>query len=107
MRGQVAFITALLISATLSAQNHTETKSPQGSVETKIKGKLIDARRDTEPKCRVAADTKEYGIIIPDGTFLVFDEGGNQNRQRDPNRQHIQSGIHHNVQIKDGSGLIN
>lgn len=82
MRGHVAFVTALLISASLSAQNHTETKSPQGSVETKIKGKLIDARCHTEPKCRVAADTKEYGIIIPDGTFLVFDEGGNQKVQR-------------------------
>ena len=82
MRANVAFITALLIAATLGAQTHTDTKSPQGSVETKIKGKLIDARCHTEPKCRVAADTKEYGIIIPDGTFLVFDEGGNHKVQR-------------------------
>ena len=82
VRGHFVYITALLISATLGGQTHTDVKSPRGSVETKIKGKLIDARCHTEPKCRVAADTKEYGIIIPDGTFLVFDEGGNHKVQR-------------------------
>jgi hypothetical protein len=82
VRGRVAYLAAVLISAAFGAQAPPATKGPEGSVETKIKGKLIDARCHTEPKCRVAADTKEYGMIIPDGTFLVFDEGGNQKVQR-------------------------
>lgn len=82
MSRSIAVFATFLLAASLGAETRTETKAPQGSVETRIKGKLIDARCHTEPKCRVAADTKEYGIIIPDGTFLVFDEGGNQKVQR-------------------------
>jgi hypothetical protein len=80
--GRIALITAFLIGAGICAQTRTGTTGPQGSIETRIKGKLIDARCHTEPKCRVAADTTEYGIIIPDGTFLVFDEGGNEKVRR-------------------------
>jgi hypothetical protein len=82
MLGRIAFITAFLICAGISARTPANTTGPQGSVETRIKGKLIDARCHAEPKCRVAADTREYGIIIPDGAFLVFDEGGNEKVRR-------------------------
>ena len=82
MLRRIAFTMAFLFCANMSAQTPTNARGPQGSVETRVKGKLIDARCHTEPKCRVAADTKEYGMIIPDGTFLVFDEGGNEKVRR-------------------------
>lgn len=74
--------TFVALPAAVHAQQQVEKKGPEGSVESKVRGKLIDARCHTEPKCRVAADTKEYGLILADGTFLVFDEGGNEKVRR-------------------------
>src|SRR5438105_370776 len=63
----------LLLTLTLAAQE----KAPQTSAETSISGKLIDSECHSEPKCRVSGNTKDFGMILADGTFLKFDEGGN------------------------------
>ena len=52
-------------------------KAPQTSQESRISGKLIDAECYSNPKCRVGSGTKAFGLILPDNTFLKFDEGGN------------------------------
>ncbi|MDQ6699347.1 MAG: hypothetical protein M3Z36_04080 [Acidobacteriota bacterium] len=52
-------------------------KAPQTSQESRISGKLIDAECHSNPKCRVGSSTKTFGLMLPDNTFLKFDEGGN------------------------------
>lgn len=47
------------------------------SGESVFEGKLIDARCQGQEKCRVSALTKDFGLILQDGTYLKFDEGGN------------------------------
>ena len=51
-------------------------RDPSG--ESVFEGKLIDAECHGQEKCRVSAQTKQFGLILPDDTFLKFDEGGNQ-----------------------------
>jgi hypothetical protein len=79
IRGHLAMGIAILFHPVgVWGQTQVKTRVPGASVESKIKGKLIDARCHSKPKCRVAAETKDYGVALADGTFLVFDEGGNE-----------------------------
>ncbi len=69
----------LTLALTLSAQKVQKT-SKDTSTETIFEGKLIDAQCQDQDKtkCRVNAQTREYGLILIDGTYLKFDEGGNE-----------------------------
>ncbi len=67
----------LTIALSLSAQKVQKT-GKDTSTETIFEGKLIDAQCHGEEKCRVSALTKDYGLILMDGTYLKFDEGGNE-----------------------------
>jgi len=83
---QFARVLALAVGASLAASAQTvpkakpevtkRDKDPSG--ESVFEGKLIDAECHGDAKCRVSAYTKEFGLILPDGTYLKFDEGGNQ-----------------------------
>jgi len=67
----------LTLALSLPAQKVQKT-SKDTSTETIFEGKLIDAQCHGEEKCRVSALTKDYGLILMDGTYLKFDEGGNE-----------------------------
>jgi hypothetical protein len=62
---------------TVGSAQQGKRPSLQGSTEASITGKLVDAQCHTQPKCRVSDITREFGLILPDQTFLKFDEGGN------------------------------
>jgi len=77
-----AFVIALALTA--QAQEEHPGSKPEvvkvnkdTSGETVFEGKLIDAECHGEAKCRVSAVTKQFGLILQDGTYLKFDEGGN------------------------------
>ncbi len=78
------FAIALVITFTAVAQEpHTGDKpevvksNKDTSGESVFEGKLIDAECHGEAKCRVSAMTKQFGLVLQDGTYLKFDEGGN------------------------------
>jgi len=80
-----AFLFTLTAAALPAAPQETQSKKPQvvksnkdTSGETIFEGKLIDAQCHGDEKCRVSEVTKEFGLILPDGTYLKFDEGGNE-----------------------------
>ena len=71
------FTLALCTCLTAVPQQVNKTgKDPSG--ETIFEGKLIDAQCHGDEKCRVSDLTKEFGLILGDGTYLKFDEGGNE-----------------------------
>ncbi len=80
------FAVLVILTAALSAApQETQSKHPEivksnkdTSGETVFEGKLIDAACHGSEKCRVSAQTKEFGLMLPDGTYLKFDEGGNE-----------------------------
>lgn len=78
------FAIALVITFMAAAQDeHPGTKpvvvktDKDTSGESVFEGKLIDAECHGEAKCRVSSQTKLFGLILQDGTYLKFDEGGN------------------------------
>jgi hypothetical protein len=79
------FLLLLIAGSFVQTQSTTPDKKPSApmkSTETSITGKLIDADCHADPKCRVGAGTKAFGMILADGTFLKFDEGGNATVKR-------------------------
>lgn len=78
------FAIALVITFTAAAQEPQPGVKPEvvksnkdTSGESVFEGKLIDAECQGQAKCRVSAATKQFGLILQDGTYLKFDEGGN------------------------------
>ena len=78
------FAIALAITFTAAAQEEHPGQKPEvmksnkdTSGESVFQGKLIDAECHGEQKCRVSSMTKQFGLILKDGTYLKFDEGGN------------------------------
>lgn len=80
----IPFAAAFAIALALAVQEEHPGSKPEvmktnrdASGEAIFEGKLIDAECHGEAKCRVSAVTKQFGLILQDGTYLKFDEGGN------------------------------
>lgn len=87
---KISVVLGLILSFSLVAfaqekkREDLPARTDQGSQERRLSGLLIDAKcRSSSPQnnakegCAISSATTEFGLLLADGRYIKFDEGGN------------------------------